>query len=209
VEFDEHGEQMPFTINSEEWGSFLCQIFDEWYQRDKYRVSIRLFDAILNKMVQGTATVCHMERNCCQYFVVEHNGDVYPCDFFVEEPLKLGNIMDDSWMELIRSKTYKSFGAQKTQWNKVCRTCDHLDLCSGDCLKHRLYIGNPPQNLSYLCTGWKRFYDYTRDRFEKLAVEISRQHNYQNPEKPKKTTVGRNDPCPCGSGLKFKKCCGA
>jgi uncharacterized protein len=150
-----------------------------------------------------------MDRNCCQYFVVEHNGDVYPCDFFVEKPLKLGNIMNNSWTEIMRSKTYKSFGAQKTQWNKACRTCECLDLCSGDCLKNRIYNDNSPQNLSYLCVGWTRFYEYTRERFEILAEEIRRQRIYQNPEKKKKRNIGRNDPCPCGSGKKYKKCCGA
>jgi len=217
VEFDEQGQGLPFSINTQEWGAFLCEIFDEWYDRDRYRVSIRYFDAVLFKMIEGASNVCHMDRNCCQYFVVEHNGDIYPCDFFVESALKLGNVMENSWSEILKAKTYKQFGAQKARWNKACQTCDCLDLCSGDCLKHRFYNGNSSQNLSYLCSGWKQFLRYTKDRFESLAEEIKERRmeegrltNVREKRHAEKSMkVGRNDPCPCGSGLKFKKCCGA
>jgi hypothetical protein len=92
-----------------------------------------------------------------------------------------------------------------------------LDLCSGDCLKHRIYAGNPPQNLSWLCVGWKEFIRYTRKRLENLAEEVCRRRieeerllPQQNRQvKTRFASVGRNDPCPCGSGRKFKKCCGA
>jgi uncharacterized protein len=223
VEFDEQGELLPFAITGEEWGDFLCELFDTWYAKDTLTVSIRHFDSILVKMVDDVANVCTLGHNCCQYFVVEYNGDVYPCDFFVEEPLKLGNVMQHSWQEMLDSATYHEFGAQKTQWNKVCETCDCLDLCAGDCLKHRIYDGNPPQHLSSLCAGWKRFLRYTRKRFEKLADKVRKQrlkeaqayrqaqlrHTRAQQAKAQFVAVGRNDPCPCGSGKKFKKCCGA
>jgi uncharacterized protein len=217
VEFDENGELLPFAINGEEWGNFLCELFDLWYVKDTSAVSIRHFDSILAKMIEGSINVCTMGRNCCQYFVVEYNGDIYPCDFFVEEPLKLGNVMDTSWEKMLNSPVYQEFGAQKTKWNEVCEVCDCLDLCAGDCLKHRTYAGNPPQNLSWLCAGWKRFLRYTRKRFEKLAEKVRRQrkreerlsHQPQQQAKSRFASVGRNDPCPCGSGRKFKKCCGA
>lgn len=217
VEFDENGELLPFSINGKEWGGFMCEIFDEWYSKDVYRVSIRHFDSILFKMVEGSINVCNLGRNCCQYFVVEYNGDIYPCDFFVEESLRLGNVMDTSWKEVLSSKTYNKFGAQKAQWNKECQACDCLDLCSGDCLKHRIYAGNPPQNLSRLCEGWKQFIRHARSRFEYLAQEIRERRMEekrlldQQKRQARETfsSVGRNDPCPCGSGRKFKKCCGA
>jgi uncharacterized protein len=217
VEFDENGELLPFSINGKEWGGFMCEIFDEWYSKDVYRVSFRHFDSILFKMVEGSINVCNLGRNCCQYFVVEYNGDIYPCDFFVEESLRLGNVMDTSWKEVLGSKTYNKFGAQKAQWNKECQACDCLDLCSGDCLKHRIYAGNPPQNLSWLCEGWKQFIRHARSRFEYLAQEIRERRMEekrlldQQKRQARETfsSVGRNDPCPCGSGRKFKKCCGA
>jgi len=227
VEFDEAGNLLPFAITGEEWGEFLCELFDEWYQQDTQTVSIRHFDSILCKMVDGVNNVCVMGDNCCQYLVVEHNGDIYPCDFFVEESLKIGNVMDISWEEALISPIYREFGAQKAQWNNACDVCDFLALCGGDCLKHRLYANNPPQTLGWLCAGWKRFLRYTQKRFDKLAERIRRQRMreqrrmqaqqrlYRPPtpksqsQQPDFKNVGRNDPCPCGSGRKFKKCCGA
>ncbi len=217
VEFDERGELLSFSVNGEEWGDFLCELFDEWYQKDTATVSIRHFDSILTKMVDGIANVCTLGQNCCQYFVIEHNGDVYPCDFFVESSLKLGNVMEHSWEQMLASPVYLEFGAQKSQWHETCNTCDCLDVCAGDCLKHRLYAGNAPDTLSWLCAGWKRFLKYSRKRFEKLAGKIRKQrlketHKSQQAQiskKAKLTSAGRNDPCPCGSGKKFKKCCGA
>ena len=179
VEFDTHGKLLPFSITGKEWGDFLCTLFDVWYSKDTHRVSIRHFDSILFKMVVGSANVCHMARNCCQYFVVEYNGDIYPCDFFVKEPLRLGNVMDSTWKEVLSSKIYRSFGAQKEQWNMACQGCDCLDLCAGDCLKQRIWDGHPPQNLSWLCAGWNQFNRYTCDRFEGLAEKIRQQRVYE------------------------------
>jgi uncharacterized protein len=175
VEFDENGRLLPFAINGREWGEFLCALFDQWYPNDFNKVSIRLFDSVLQKMVDGTVNVCHMDRNCCQYFVVEYNGDIYPCDFFVEAPLKLGNIMDTGWAEAFASQAYQDFGAQKSQWNLQCKSCDCLNYCRGDCLKQRLYAGNSAENLSWLCEGWRQFYRYTRRNFHVIADEIRRQ----------------------------------
>jgi uncharacterized protein len=212
VEFDAEGNLLPFAINGDEWGDFLCNIFNEWYPRDIYRVSIRNFDAILQKMVDGTANICTMGRNCCQYFVVEYNGDIYPCDFFVEESLKIGNVMDISWDEALESKSYRDFGAQKTQWNRKCRSCDCLNYCRGDCLKNRLYAGNTAQNLSWLCDGWLQFYRYTRRKFHSIADEIQRKRKSSkilgDGKQSNPSISGRNTPCPCGSRKKYKKCCG-
>lgn len=215
VEFDENGELLPFAINGKEWGDFLCELFDQWYPTDTSSVSIRHFDSMLLKLVEGSTNICTMGRNCRQYFVVEYNGDIYPCDFFVEKSLKLGNVMNTSWEEALASQTYQEFGAQKAQWNEACEACDCLDVCAGDCLKHRTYAGKPSQNISWLCAGWKRFIRYTRTRFEKLAGKIQKQRMKQEQlfrqAKPQRksqfASVGRNDPCPCGSGRKFKKCC--
>ena len=174
VEFDAGGNLLPFAITGEEWGSFMCRLFDRWHEGDTRRVSIRHFDALLHKIINNRVQVCSLGRNCCQYFVVEYNGDIYPCDFFVEERFKIGNILDTSWEEAAASRIYKDFGAQKASWNKDCRGCDCLPLCSGDCLKHRVYAGNRAGNISWLCPGWKRFIHYTRDRFRDLAETLNR-----------------------------------
>lgn len=178
VEFDEDGNPQPFTINAKEWGNFLCDIFDLWYNDDMYTISIREFDDILNVIVDNRVTACTKGKDCCQYLLVEHNGDVYPCDFFVEKGLKIGNIMENSWKQMQESETYREFGKNKLNLNKQCVACDYVYICNGDCLKHRMYAGNPPDNLSWLCNGsdegLKKFYAHTLERFENLSGIIRR-----------------------------------
>jgi len=216
VEFDQAGKTMPYAVNGEEWGEFLCGIFDEWKKTDVRRVSIRLFDSILAKMVDGIATVCAMGTNCCQYLVVEHNGDVYPCDFFVEPDLKLGNVMENSWDELLQSPVYHAFGARKASCNEKCSGCSYFNYCAGGCQKHRYSKAPKPTELSHLCGGWEIFYPHVLPFFEELADEIRRERasaearmRMQQMQAQVPTgKPGRNAPCPCGSGRKYKKCCG-
>ena len=215
VETDSEGDLAPFAVTGEQWGKFLCGIYDEWVKEDIRRVSVRLFDAILAKMVDGVDNRCCMAKDCRQYLVVEHNGDIYPCDFFVEPQWKLGNIMENSWEEMLESAKYRAFGERKSHWNKECAECEYLDLCAGCCPKNRPTRGNDPTRLSHLCEGWKMFYEHTLPGFRKLADEIReerRQARMAAPPmgmpQPPQRKVGRNDPCPCGSGRKFKKCCG-
>jgi uncharacterized protein len=216
VEFDEQGSLMPYAVSGEEWGEFLCAIFDEWKKTDVRRVSIRLFDSILTKMVDGIANVCAMGSNCCQYLVVEHNGDIYPCDFFVEPDLKLGNVMENTWEELLESPVYHEFGARKATCNEKCAGCSYFNYCAGDCQKHRYSSSPNPTELSHLCGGWEIFYPHALPYFEKLADEIRQERAaaeaqmraQQMQAAAPRGRPGRNDPCPCGSGKKYKKCCG-
>jgi len=206
VEFDDQARPRPYTVKGNEWGDFLCRIFDEWLRRDCRKVSVRLFDSILTLMVKGTYSLCHMGRNCCQYFVVEYNGDVYPCDFFVERLKKLGNIMNNSWEDLQKSPQYLNFGKQKSRWNSQCSRCEYLKYCQGGCLKNRLYENNNPGTLSWLCEGWKTFFQHSLPGFRKLALSIRQERQGQGV--PDSRKIGRNAPCPCGSGKKYKRCCG-
>ena len=207
VEFDDHKDLMPFAITGDLWGHFMCDLFDAWYPNGISQVSIRNFESILSKKINGTNNVCVMGDNCCTYFVVEYNGDVYPCDFFVEPSLKLGNIMETSWEEMFLSPVYQKFGARKKQWNQLCTSCDHLEFCAGDCLKNRLYNDHPPQTISFLCPGLKTFFNHTRNKFDTLAQKIQTRQGKEQKRIDKPPKSGRNDPCPCGSGVKFKRCC--
>lgn len=215
VEFDGDDPQ-PYGISGREWGDFLCELFDAWYPDDAFTVSIRHLDSLLLKIVDDEISVCNMGDNCCQYFVVEYNGDIYPCDFFVEPQRRLGNVMETDWEDLLSSQAYRQFGAQKRQWNKACDSCEALDLCQGDCLKHRVYGGNPPTNRSWLCEGNRQFIQHARDSLNVLANDVRFQRTQSDAlsrrekvrSNPKYAGVGRNDSCPCGSGKKFKKCCG-
>lgn len=219
VEADPQRQLLPFAITAEQWGEFMCGIFDEWKERDTRRVSVRLFDSVLMLLVEGVRNVCHLGRDCRQYFVVEYNGDVFPCDFYVETPLKLGNLLRESWTTLQNSPVYADFGALKTQWHPTCDSCRFAAICSGDCLKNRLYSsGGDPRRLSKLCKGWKMFFSHALPEFQRLARELVAERRRdqapvfasapQTSEAPSAGEPRRNDPCPCGSGRKYKRCCG-
>jgi uncharacterized protein len=182
VEFDAEGRPLPFSIDGAQWGAFLQELFEVWYP-DAGRVSVRLFDALLSYLVDRSRIVCTMGRDCRQYFLVEHNGDVYPCDFFADPELRLGNLMEMDWPTLLESPRYEAFGGQKAQWNEACEKCPFLELCMGDCLKHRFYATPgvhgraDPKTLSWLCSGWKSFYQACLPGLQRIARRIQRQRS--------------------------------
>jgi uncharacterized protein len=211
VEFDEGDGLTPHSITGDEWGEFLCGIYDEWRAGDERIVSVRTFDCVMMRYFNGSRDICRMGGDCRHYFVVEWSGDAYPCDFFVDQELRLGNVRDDSWEGLLASEAYAEFGAKKSQWNARCEGCEVLDLCMGDCLKHRPPRGGDPHALSTLCEGWNRFFKHAGDDLKAFADEERSQR--ENAERGRAASaavakgVRRNDPCPCGSGRKFKQCC--
>jgi len=175
VEFNKDNILMPFAIEAEEWGEFLCELFDEWMRYGPEKIYIRGFESILAKLVNNSVHQCNMGGNCCMYFVVEWNGDVFPCDFFVRKELMLGNVINDSWDKMSNSLIYQNFGKQKSMRNNECHICPYLKLCAGDCLKHRIYgLSTRPERLSHLCEGWKIFFKHSLRRFKKLADKIKK-----------------------------------
>lgn len=219
VEFGANGELTPYSVKSPQWGEFLCRIFDEWYEKDRHDVSIRLFDSILAMMVENRPNACSMSKNCCQYFVVEHNGDVYPCDFFVVPEFRLGSIMDREWKDFLRSPIYRSFGERKKKWNEKCKKCPYLSYCAGACPKTRPGQGGEEGALGALCEGWEMFFQHALPRLKLIAGQIRKEREMalereragrveMTGRKQVPSEIGRNDPCRCGSGRKYKKCCG-
>lgn len=173
VEFEEDGSPRAYSIHGEEWGHFLNGIFDEWIADDIRRVSVRNFDAVLSMIVHNAPAICTTGTHCRQYFVVEHNGDVYPCDFFVQPEKRLGNVMSDRFEQMWRSPIYRTFGRAKKQWNSACSDCQFLRYCAGDCPKNRYANGEDPRQLSVLCDGWRAFYDHTLPEFERIGRLIT------------------------------------
>jgi uncharacterized protein len=171
-------------------------------------VSIRDFDAMLAFLVDGRNLLCTMADTCCQYLVVEHNGDVYPCDFFVQPDLLLGNIMHASWEQMLDSTRYLAFGKQKQEVSSRCRECEFFSLCRGDCPRHRFTgVENSPD--SRLCEGWQLFYAHALPRLHRIARSLQRRCADAAPASSAPVReAGRNEPCPCGSGRKFKHCHG-
>ncbi len=147
-------------ITGAEWGRFLIGLFDEWVKADVHNVSIRLFDSIISQMVRGRPTQCSFDTSCAQYLVVEHDGNVYPCDFFVEPHLCLGNVNTHSWEEMLNHPTYRAFAARKMeQLPPRCRMCSYFDFCRGDC----------PRNRGTLCEGWKMFFGHALPTFAEIV----------------------------------------
>ena len=171
VEYDKNGGLTHYSITGEQWGEFLCQIFDIWYRKDTRKVSIRHFDSVLNYLVMGRYTECTMDKDCRKSFVVEYDGGIYSCDFFVEKGFQLGNIDTTTWKEALTSPLYEKFGKKKGKWNSQCSSCEWLQICHGDCQKMRGPDARP-DTLSSLCEGWKIFYSHTMKRFEQLTQSI-------------------------------------
>ena len=207
VEIDENNIPESFSITGEEWGDFLCALFDLWIREDMNRISIRHFDSILEYLVFGRYNVCYMGKNCRQYFVVEYDGSIYPCDFYVRDDLLLGNVLYDKWEDILTSPIYHKFGQEKAKWHKDCDLCPFINLCHGDCQKFRIGSSTNSNKLSVLCKGWKKFYAYTLPRFELIANKIRIRDKISPPIQIKSKKIGRNSPCPCGSGKKYKNCC--
>lgn len=167
VETDDNGRPKSFSINGRQWGEFLLTVFNEWYKSHLETVSIRNFESVLARIAGVTDTECRLCEKCDQYLVVEHNGDVYPCDFYVEHSMLLGNVAEMSFADMINSKTYQAFMNRKKNIHDSCSNCRHFSLCMGDCPKFRT---NPEDGISLLCEGWNMFYNSTTDKFKNLVI---------------------------------------
>jgi uncharacterized protein len=198
----------PHTPSAEAYGTFLCRIFDEWIERDVGRIMIQTFEEAARPALGLEHSLCVFRETCGQIPVLEHNGDFFPCDHFVDREHRLGNIRETPLDQLLDSEAQRSFGeAKRSTLPRYCRECEVLAMCNGGCPKYR-FIETPDgePGLNYLCAGLKRFFLHAREPLAKLAA---RQRGPAPRFRPAATRLGRNDPCVCGSGRKFKKCCGA
>ncbi len=210
------GEVSEQTVPAQDYGAFLCAIFDEWVRRDVGRVNIQNFDEATRPFLGMEHAVCVSRQSCGNIVVLEHNGDVYSCDHFVDPEHRLGNIREKPLAELLESPALLEFGRNKRErLPRQCRECDVLALCNGGCPKDRL--ARSPQGeegLNYLCSGLKHFYCHSRPYLQKLAWHRRSgepMENYMRSLNSEHAAVPRaasaHDPCPCGSGRKYKKCC--
>ncbi len=207
----------PWSVKPEEYGRFLCSIFDEWVQRDVGRVFVQIFDVSLEIWMKMEPSLCVFRKTCGAALAMEHSGDVYSCDHFVYPENKLGNIMETGLSALADSQQQRKFGADKNDTlPKYCRECEVRFACNGECPKHR-FLSTPDgePGLNYLCAGYKMFFKHIDPHMRFMANELSNQRPPANimaalrmldRDPAQKPT--RNQPCPCGSGRKYKYCCG-
>jgi len=205
------GRLLPFSVSGDKYGSFLCAMFDLWisdFVDGAQTTSIRFFDSIFYRYVGLTPPECTLLEECGNYLVIEHNGDVYSCDFFVEPRWRLGNIKEGRLLDMLNSKRQDAFGAMKNRLPDGCSACKWLHHCRGGCIKDRPDSLNH-NGVSYLCDAYKMFFEHADPRLTELAAswKAMQSSTLKPVESAKMDKIGRNDPCPCGSGLKYKKCC--
>jgi len=166
------GEPAEYTAAPEAFGDFLCSVFDAWRDEGGQEVSVRLFDAIMERTLCGKSHLCQLDGPCSGYVVIEHNGDVYPCDFFVRPEWRLGSLMSDDFHfdRLFAGERWGEFCAQRRLNAGECAECEWQDLCRGGCPKDRLLAGGT-RRRTYLCEGYRRFFAHAVPRLEELARE--------------------------------------
>ena len=165
------GKMTDFSITPAQYGDFLCGLFDVWWNNGKPSTSIRLFDNILEILLGKETGSCTFKDQCGEYIVVEFNGDVYPCDFFVGKEWKLGNISETPIGQLFE-KARLQFGKLKAISPSDCQNCKWNFICHNGCLWFRWIKNKNVREKDYLCESYQQFFSYTIKRFEKLRDSI-------------------------------------
>ncbi|MBN1627487.1 MAG: anaerobic sulfatase maturase [Deltaproteobacteria bacterium] len=174
---------LSFSVSAERYGPFLCRLFDLWladFVDGCQTTSIRFFDSILHSYVGLTPPECTLLKECGNYLVIEHNGDVYSCDFFVEPRWRVGNIKDGLLLDMLNSKKQKAFGSMKKNLPEECIECRWINHCHGGCIKDRAR-DKEGYSMNYLCKAYKMFFQHADVRLQALATEWK---NRQKPARP-------------------------
>lgn len=165
------GKPAPFSISPEAYGDFLVHVFDRWVE-DFPSVSIRDFDDMLVRELGRPSGMCTTSPQCGSYVVIEHNGDVFACDFFVTPAWKLGNIVESPLSEIVASKKLEEFAGQKSKLGAACSSCSFVEKCFGGCQKHRIILGGELTDPSYFCHAYKRLIAHAEPIMPDLAKRI-------------------------------------
>lgn len=215
--FSEDANVAPWSVHPNQYGRFLCAIFDEWVRQDVGQHFVQIFDESLRMWTGAEASVCVFRPTCGSALAIEHSGDLYSCDHFVFPEHRLGNIMDASLGSLVESEKQLHFGqAKQADLPRYCRECEVRFACNGECPKHRfLKTPDGEPGLNYLCAGYKMFFRHIDPYMQFMARELAACRppaNVMNWARQRdvfmeRKSTSRNAACPCGSGRKFKLCC--
>jgi uncharacterized protein len=171
-----------FSVSAEDYGQFLVRMFDLWladFVDGAPTTSVRHFDSVFYTYVGLEPPDCSLMKECAPYVVVEHNGNVYSCDFFVEQKWRLGNIMNDRIINMLNSKTQQTFGSAKAMLPRDCRQCSWLRNCYGGCTKDR--IKDPEDHRKpRFCISTKMLLKHADPTFKKLAEDWKEQQAVQH-----------------------------
>ena len=202
------------SVGPEQYGRFMVDVFEEWVRRDIGTVYVQVFDTALASWFGEGGGMCIHAETCGQQLALEHNGDLYSCDHFVEPGYLLGNIGDRTMLELVALPKQHKFGQDKrVTLTRYCLDCDVRFACNGGCPKDRFATspyGEPGQH--YLCPGYKEFFHHVTPameamcellRHDRAPSELMATYARDDARRP------RNDPCTCGNGRKWKHCHGS
>ncbi len=209
---DEKPMVSEHTVRPEAYGKFLTEIFDEWLSRDVGNMFVQTFDGVLASYARGYSSLCIFQPTCGNGVALEHNGDLYSCDHFVDREYLLGNISETPLKELATSEQQRGFGDAKFEnLPKFCGECPYEFTCYGECPKNRIITAPDGESgLNWLCSGLRQFFAHT-ERPMRLMADLLKQgrtaSEIMSPPAGESMSTGRNDPCPCGSGHKYKRCC--
>jgi len=209
------------SVGPEQFGQFMVKVFDDWVRHDVAKVYVQMFDVALANWAGEWHGLCVFSPTCGTAVALEHNGDLYSCDHYVEPDYFLGNICRRSMGDLVSSPRQMKFGSDKLgKLPRYCLECDVRFACHGGCPKDR-FISTPDgePGLNYLCQGYREFFRHINEPMRKMAkllkagrapAEIMQLYAEKDAARLKEALkhVDRNDPCPCGSGEKFKRCHG-
>jgi len=173
LEVNKKGDGLaPFSVDANTYGDFLCRMFDKWYNNGTPFCYIRDYEEWFIGYVYGVHPSCAFAPYGGGALVVEHNGDVYPCDFFVTPQWLLGNINNVSLEHILSSDLYQKFRLRKQDLDECCLGCRWLKFCWGGCCKFRLNEKAQPIKHSYYCSAYQRFFEYSHDKFVRLKENL-------------------------------------
>jgi uncharacterized protein len=212
----------PWSVLPNAYGDFLCRVFDEWIKEDVGRIFVQFFDVQLGLWMGEPPGLCWFAETCGQGLAIEHNGDLYACDHYVYPQYRIGNILETPIADLAASPEQKRFGDDKRDTlPRQGRECEYRFACNGGCPKHRfLTTADGEPGLNYFCQSYMRFFTHAGPNLRTMAellrrgrpaadiMEAGRQCRRKGASTAGTAKVGRNVPCPCGSGKKYKNCCG-
>ena len=216
VRRESDGNMTPDSVSSDAYGRFLSAVFDDWVQHDLGKLNVQQFAEILLVWSGGKASACWMTPICGRVLILEHDGAVYSCDHFVTPEHRIGDLETSLLAELVDSPVQRRFGQDKSSsLPDQCRACRWLAVCNGSCPKDRFVTaGDHGPGLNYLCDGLRHFFAHAEAPLRRVIESRKsglRPDNVMAQLRAEAAArwrgVGRNDPCPCGSGLKAKQCC--
>ena len=227
------------SITSEQYGEFMTRLFDAWVENDDPGYYVRHIDNWLHIYFGLMPECCEYRQDCANLITIEWNGDVYPCDFFVEDRYRMGNVREQTLEQMLNGRAWREFTTGAEHYPAVCKGCEWLACCHGGCYRHRAKLGLGADEKPYLCEANKRIFSHAfagldalkagpdRPRLHQFLKDLERRvasgefgpqpqdadagSERSGPTPPQErrneAIPGRNAPCPCGSGRKFKNCC--